>query len=985
MSDTQVSISFGGTTAEFEAACQRATAALQGLLAGVNGFSAGLASASQGLNTTTPAMQAFSQASTAAAASVQRTSTASKAASTDLQALINATTGVSRAQSSAADSANVFRQALGDQTNEVKALRTAFEETNTAAGHAAHGTGGVTRELLVLGHEAMMGNFSRFGGSLIVMAELVGNVSTKMIALGGAIALAGVAVYHLIENFIAARRDAEALNAEMALMGRDPIAATASAADLAKHLHEVDGLSETTARHVANTMTGMKDATAETSQQWAKLAVAIQTSQPDKKIEEITDELQKQASSFHGLIELVQKYNLLMGLKDRQDFAALQEANKLDAARDMVKDRLESRYGNQSEARKGAQADQRAFAATTNADGFGIGSEAPPQPPAAVRNTAPAEDPKQAALEDHITENTKSLREQAILTEQIAEQTKMLGVVSDETAAKEIQKSIEVDKAKLAQLRDAGDASWLQAQEAALQKSVEAAEQTQKTTKGITEARYQTEVDFWGKQLQGENLTAKQRTEIEQRLSHAKAALHAEEVREAEAANRAVVAGTRKTVQEQIAELSADQAANRDNFMAWMALEEQKKAVLRAAYGEKSKQFQDELRAEETYQREHSAKLERAELESIDRQNAVAQKALSERITNMETEVAEQKLSKDDELAQAKQITAAEAQIELQRLDTFIASLTEGTDEFRKAMEKRADLYQLFQNKLGTIDRQIATQNKIEQDRSSQAYVSAFERIGSEGERLATGLIAGTTTWQRAEQQAANAVLSGFISVTTQAVSRWAAMELANTDTTKVGDAARTAIQEGQSGGSVIAKLLAQWLGLETDKTAATATQTGVRSAVDATASKASAADALIAGAAQVRVNAAVAASAAYASTAAIPIVGPELAPEAAATAFAGASSYGASLAVPSFAVGAWQLPGNMLAQLHEGEMIVPSFEAGLLRQGGALGGGGSPSMNVNLQSLDSQSAMAVLQRHIPMLAQRLKQHWQLNPSSRPV
>lgn len=81
-------------------------------------------------------------------------------------------------------------------------------------------------------------------------------------------------------------------------------------------------------------------------------------------------------------------------------------------------------------------------------------------------------------------------------------------------------------------------------------------------------------------------------------------------------------------------------------------------------------------------------------------------------------------------------------------------------------------------------------------------------------------------------------------------------------------------------------------------------------------------------GAASVTSNAGVAGSAAYASTAAIPIIGPALAPAAAATAVAGALSF---LPMASAEGGWWQVaPG--LAELHKDEMVLPAWAASPLR-----------------------------------------------------
>ncbi len=92
-------------------------------------------------------------------------------------------------------------------------------------------------------------------------------------------------------------------------------------------------------------------------------------------------------------------------------------------------------------------------------------------------------------------------------------------------------------------------------------------------------------------------------------------------------------------------------------------------------------------------------------------------------------------------------------------------------------------------------------------------------------------------------------------------------------------------------------------------------------------------------GVASVTSNAAVAGSAAFASIAAIPIVGPELAPAAAAAAFAGAMSFAP---IASAAGGDWDVTEG-LYQLHTKEMVLPEWAATPLR---AMLGGGAANTN---------------------------------------
>lgn len=109
-----------------------------------------------------------------------------------------------------------------------------------------------------------------------------------------------------------------------------------------------------------------------------------------------------------------------------------------------------------------------------------------------------------------------------------------------------------------------------------------------------------------------------------------------------------------------------------------------------------------------------------------------------------------------------------------------------------------------------------------------------------------------------------------------------------------------------QTIGNILGDIIQQWLEQQLTALIIGKTQQGVT------------------GVAQVTSNAAVAASGAYAATAAIPIVGPELAPAAAATALAGAMSF-APLA--AFAQGTNNVPADMIAQIHAGERIIPAAD----------------------------------------------------------
>lgn len=110
--------------------------------------------------------------------------------------------------------------------------------------------------------------------------------------------------------------------------------------------------------------------------------------------------------------------------------------------------------------------------------------------------------------------------------------------------------------------------------------------------------------------------------------------------------------------------------------------------------------------------------------------------------------------------------------------------------------------------------------------------------------------------------------------------------------------------------------------------------------------------------AAQSQAMVAMAGLAAFASTAAIPIVGPALAPGAAAAAtalaegFAIAATTAAALSIAS-AEGGYDIPGgvNPITQLHEKEMVLPQAQANVIRdlaKSGSSGGSNAPTTIIN-------------------------------------
>ncbi len=74
-----------------------------------------------------------------------------------------------------------------------------------------------------------------------------------------------------------------------------------------------------------------------------------------------------------------------------------------------------------------------------------------------------------------------------------------------------------------------------------------------------------------------------------------------------------------------------------------------------------------------------------------------------------------------------------------------------------------------------------------------------------------------------------------------------------------------------------------------------------------------------------------------------------------------------------SLDVGAWNVPQNMPAYLHAGEMVVPrNFAAGLRDAGGGISGSGGDSYTININAIDTQTGAQFLKNNASIIAQTI-------------
>jgi len=284
---------------------------------------------------------------------------------------------------------------------------------------------------------------------------------------------------------------------------------------------------------------------------------------------------------------------------------------------------------------------------------------------------------------------------------------------------------------------------------------------------------------------------------------------------------------------------------------------------------------------------------------------SAAQQTLAQQITVVET-AAHEKIKLYGLEAQAKQITEAEKlRLTLQALEEEKAAVDRAyASEIALAGNSAAKIAELKgRQKIFDLENAFAVQQAQEQAaiKTTQAWNLAAKKISSALDGQVSGLLSGTTSWADATRN----VLKGLIDDIVKFFLDWGVQDAANL-------AKHLAINAG-------------WLASDaTTQSASTAQHiagAAAKKAVDATT---------------VQGDAARAAAGAFAAVAGVPLIGPVLAPAAAAAAYAG------TMAFASFDIGAYKIPEDMPAMVHRNELVMPAAQAGAFRQmlDNAAGGG---------------------------------------------
>ncbi|MGH6936763.1 MAG: hypothetical protein ACRED2_11385, partial [Methylocella sp.] len=280
-------------------------------------------------------------------------------------------------------------------------------------------------------------------------------------------------------------------------------------------------------------------------------------------------------------------------------------------------------------------------------------------------------------------------------------------------------------------------------------------------------------------------------------------------------------------------------------------------------------------------------------------------------------------ISRQEELSNLLALDTQREGIERQHLQFVQSTYQQGTVAYAAAQRRIEELASQSAVRRQAIERNVNQQIYAD-------YRRSFEQIGSTVSASITGMITGQFRLRDAARNILLQIIHSFIQARVKTVADWLAGVAAQTAATTTGEAAKTAAV-----------------------TAGVAARTGAQ-ATGSTASMASTISAVLKS---------IMASAGETFAGIFGFLSPVMGPAAVGPAAAGqATVLSVATGLASFATGAWSLPSDMIAQVHQGEMIVPAGPAATFRSMMESNGGIAGTVNVhhatnfNLSAMDSQS-----------------------------
>lgn len=275
-----------------------------------------------------------------------------------------------------------------------------------------------------------------------------------------------------------------------------------------------------------------------------------------------------------------------------------------------------------------------------------------------------------------------------------------------------------------------------------------------------------------------------------------------------------------------------------------------------------------------------------------------------------------QGLTAKERLAIEQQVYSLQKQMAQTDLNDYIASIRAkqeaDRENYHAVMALQNELLATLARTYGedSAQYQQALREKARMEREHLREVSisgreVFDVMTNSFGSMVQGILQGTQTWQQAWRRMFSNILISFLNLVQQKAMAWIWSEVIQTEATVAGDAARTASNQ-------------------------TAQATSNMGLFEQTIS-------------------AIIADAQAVFSGIFAFLAPEMGPAAAGPAVAGqATVLATAAAVPSYDIGAWEIPKDHLAKVHGGEMILPKPFAESLRDNGGFGGGGTVNLHVH-------------------------------------
>lgn len=395
-----------------------------------------------------------------------------------------------------------------------------------------------------------------------------------------------------------------------------------------------------------------------------------------------------------------------------------------------------------------------------------------------------------------------------------------------------------------------------------------------------------------------------------------------------------------KSLREQLAGMSALQAEAGHDYATVMSIENEKLALIKRTVGERDVLYGNELRHRAELENKYTDELLSAEETRIRASIARDTRQLDTLRKTLAAQVALHEITEREMIRQLEESAAVRSALRIAELRDFLA-LNDGkikkSQETEDRIKKIQDDAKNYQSRLSKeksdIDARIA-------DSWSKMWQSAADKVGSSITSAMTGMITKQQTWQQATASVLRSMITDFASMTMTMLTRWATFQFAKHYYTTAFAAVDKAQENASSTGfgALITKMLGDfgaYMGAKLGITEATNAALVASDAAQVTESLGITVPASIA---KISANAAVAASGAAAAVAPTPIVGPGLAFAAGAAMMAFVMGFSKMVKLD---VGAWDVPRDMPAYIHQGEMVVPKNFAQGIRDGGGIGGGG--------------------------------------------